>query len=539
MTATEQRCTTRGRRCGWLGLPIALCLSVQVYGATYTVTGILHTTDGPNPEVNDVPARYIRVIVMDKDVIFDDEKGRGYTGLIGQFSITFTASEAPDVYINVEHVGIGVGGHLVEVRTDIADPAPILLENIEGIVHWDIPAGTLGLGTLRLSNTHPNIINQMGDAVRFLESHGGWTMPEDVDVQAPTNSGGSAVAGDASYVEISADDYDHPGFGDGALSNIHHEVFHWAAYRAYGNRWPAPPCDPPEHYSDTESCEAFAIMEGSAEYFQTISAEPDNMNIPPGPEVWRGEDGTGHDHSGEIVEGACASVMLSVADEPGVLAVLLSDAPDSIREFKDGYVADKGMTSVAVRDFLDHCAANGIVYTRGRIGGFAPGDPPDVGPPSAGNHKTIDNIVFVRGEIEPSIVQLPAGDLRLAVGSATIAADRKELGIKPALPGLAEANAGGFSFLGSVGFSSPLIWDTTGHADGDYDIIARARNIHGWVDTFDPDFTGDSHTATDSTEKWLKTLQTWYNQDAVPDNDDEGKVIVDNTAPTVTGFQPL
>ncbi len=518
-----------------------LVVSTAATAASYTVTGILHTAQGGNSLANDVPARFIKVIVMDEDIIFDDVMGTGFTGMIGEFSVSFTNTiEAPDIYINVEHVGTAVSGRFIQVRASHSDSDPIIENNVEGVVHNNIPEGTWGLGTLRLGGTQANIISQIGDAVRFLQgTYAPWAMPEDMIVEARTTDGASFVAGDGSYVSIAFEDYDHPGMGSAAFSDIHHEAFHWVAYRAYGNRWPFATCSPSQHSATTESCEGFAIQEASAQYFASASHLDHKTQLPPNANIWwRGSDGTGNNHSGEIVEGALEFIWRTIADHAGAFQVFLTDAPDSMKEFKDAYAADLGATSPEIRTFLDRCAENGIVYTRGRIDGFTPGDPPDTSPPDPGNFKIIDGIAFARGEVVATIVELTSAELRLAQNSATVPADQKDLGVRPAMPGLAEASAAGFSFVGPVMIGSDLVWDTGGSADGDYDVIVRLRSVHEWWDTFLPDFTGDTYPPTDSTEKWLKTLRTWFNQDSLPDNDDEGKVVVDNTEPTVSDFKP-
>lgn len=521
---------------------ISLCHAATMMGASYTVTGIIHTPTGANAIANDVPVKYIKVIVMDEDVLFDDEMGSGHTGTIGDFSISFVDNvEAPDIFINVEYVGTAVSGQFIEVRLAHNDATPILQENVEGVVHGDIPPGTWGIGLIRVASTRANIVSQIGDAVRFLQTnYPAWVMPENMNVEGRTTNGASFVAGDGSYMSISLEDYDNPGAGNAAFSDMHHETFHWVAFRAYGDRWPAPTCSPGPHFAELESCEGFAMAEGSAQYFGSMS-HADHKNSLAGltPETWwRGADGTGSDNSGEIVEGALEFVWRTLNDQPGAFQVLLTDAPDSMKEFKDGYAADQGSTSVAIRNFLDRCAENGIVYTRGKLDGFTPGDPPDVAPPSDGNFKIIDSIAFARGELTVSMAELTSAELRLGPGSATVPADQKDLGVKTAVAGLAETNTSGFAFIGPVPLATDLLWDSTPNADGDYDLIARTRSIHEWWDTFDPDFTGDTFGPTDSTEKWLKTLQTWYNQDIVPDNDDEGKVIIDNTQPAVSNFEP-
>lgn len=509
--------------------------------ASYTVTGVIRTPTGNNPLIHDVPVKYIRVVVMDDDLGGDDIMGTAYTDATGAFSITFTAFLGnPDIYINVEYVGLGVDGQVINVKAAHTDSNAILDENLENAIHGDTPPGTLNLGTLRAKSTRAVVVSELGDAVRNLNSLvPAWVLPEAMQVQAVNAVNATYFSGDGSYISVGIDDWDNPGIGDGFLSNIHHEAFHWIAYRAYGNRRPEPSCTVQGgHTNITESCEGFALNEGSAQYFAFVSAVPDGATGAPDGDAWRGEDGTGNDHSGEIVEGALHLAWRELGDPAAVFRAFLTQAPDSMMEFKDAYAADLGMNSPAVRSFLDHCAANGIVYTRGKLEPFTLADPPDMAPPSDVNFKIIDNIAFVRGDLTVSITELTKSELRLAANSAPVSADQKDLGIKPAVPGLAEANANGFAFIGAVPMATDLIWSTGNHADGDYDLIARTRNIHGWWDNFLPDFTGDTFAPVDSTEKWLKTLGTWYNQDNVPDNDDEGMIIVDNTAPTVTNFRP-
>ena len=73
--------------------------------------------------------------------------------------------------------------------------------------------------------------------------------------------------------------------------------------------------------------------------------------------------------------------------------------------------------------------------------------------------------------------------------------------------------------------------------DGEYDVILRLINSHNWDDKFTPSFRGDVWAVVNSDEKWLKRLGTWATQDDTP-NDDEGKLVIDNTAPKLMDFKP-
>ena len=490
--------------------------------------GKIKTPTGGNALANDVPVKYIKVFVMDKQSVGADRvEGTGYTNAAGDFTMSFTdITEAPDIFIDVEYIGIAVDGKFIEVRAANTDSSPIKDVNIEGTVHNNISPGTLNLGVLRVFSTRANIISQVGDAVRFLDSqYPTWTMPQNMNVEGRTTNGASFVSGDGSYMSISFEDYDQPGAGNAAFSDMHHESFHWVAYRAYGNRWPSPTCNISPHSSNAESCEGFAMQEGSAQYFGSESAVADQKTTRPSATDWRGQDGTGSNNSGEIVEGALELAWHNIADIPGALQVLLTDAPDSIKEFKDAYAIDKGTTSAAMITFLNKCADNGIVYTRGKIASW-------VWTAGTGNFKIINGVAFVRGQVNPQVSLLTNAELYLGANSATVAANQKDLGYKAAVLGLGGGTPSGFTFVGPVAFGSNLVWDTTAVANGDYDVLIRTRSIHNWVDNYAPDFTGDANAATNTNEKWLKTLQTWYNQDNSPNTDDEGKIVVDNSIPT-------
>ncbi len=525
-----------------MGFLAVMHLVTPAAADSYTVTGTVLTPVGGNALANNVPVKWIKVLAMDEDVVFDDEVGTDHTNAAGLFSIAWTDNiEDPDVFINIDYLGQAVDSRFIEVRAAHNDSDRIFDENIEGVVHDDIAPGTLALGTLNLFNTRANIITQIGDATRYLNTqYGVWNMPEDMNVEGRTTNGASFVSGDGSYVSISFEDHATPGTGQAAFSDLHHETFHWVAYRAYGNRPPTPNCPPPPggHGSDSETCEGFAMQEGSAQYFGINSAVPDQKTGAPAATDWRGEDNDGSDNSGEIVEGALELVWRNNLDVPGFLKVLLTDAPDSMREFRDAYILDKGLTNAATLTLLNNCAANGIVYTRGRIADFTPGAPPDMAPadPTIGNSKKIGNFQFLRGKIKPTVEQLARAEIPLATNSATLPADMKDLGYKTAAAGITDTTTTGFTFIGSVAFGADLEWDTSARTDGDYDLITRVRNTSTAVDNFNPNFTGDS--VISSNEEWLKRKRTWYNQDNMPDNDDEGKVILDNKAPTAGNFKP-
>lgn len=112
----------------------------------------------------------------------------------------------------------------------------------------------------------------------------------------------------------------------------------------------------------------------------------------------------------------------------------------------------------------------------------------------------------------------------------------KDISYKTANAGVTDSSTAGFTFLGPVAVASDFEWDTTAQPDADYDVIVKLRNTNTRQDDFKPDFTGDATIS--SNEEWLKRRRTWFNQDNVPNNDDEGKVIIDNAAPKVENLKP-
>ena len=520
----------------------------------YTVTGTIKTPTGGNAKANDVIVKHIKVIVMDEDILFDDIMGTAHTDSSGNFSIGFTPgffNDTPDIFINVEYLGTAVSGRFIEVRLANGDANVIKNVNIEGVVHSDRAPGPFPMGVLRVTDTRANIVTQIGDAMRYLKGQwAGYNMPNNMNVEGRTNSTGSFVSADGSYTSISRDDYNTPGPGTGAnsaYSDIHHETMHWVAYRSYGNRRINFLCNANPHFSSKESCEGFAMQEGGAQWFGNASSRSngvvDQKNSPPVATTWRGSDGTGSDNSGEIVEGALLLAWNGTSagthgDVPGVLEAMLGSATDSMKEFKDAYSTLKGAQSAAMNTFLNAAAANGMVYTRGFLNTFAEGDPPDAGPPSNGNHKLIDGVTYLRGNVIPEIRQLTRTETPLAANSATVAANQKDLGYKTAVDGDTQGappTGALFTFIGPVTFGSTLTFDTKVPGnDGDYDLIVRLRNTHNWVDNFLPDFTGDGNNTVNFNEEWLKKRGTWWSLALEPNNDDEGKVVIDNTAPKVT-----
>ncbi|MEO8368071.1 MAG: hypothetical protein ABI806_02570 [Candidatus Solibacter sp.] len=525
----------------WAAAVAALASPLQATGS-YTITGRIKTLTGANSG-NDQTVKYIKVIARDQGVLFDTDEGSAYAANDGTFTMTFffLLPGGPNLYMNILYEGTALDGHFIKVRNE-GSTATILDVNVEAFVHPQLAAGTHNLGILRTFNTSANIITHHGDALRFARSmYAGWAQPDDLLADARLTEGASYVEGDGSHSSIALSDYDNPGQNNDSSADIHHETWHWIAYRAYGNRGINNNCNVSPHSSNVESCEGFAMQEGNAQYFGTqsyISLYPagDQKTGIPTATDWRGVDGDGSNNSGEIVEGALERLWRLDADNPGQTRTSLTAQADSFKAWKDAYVTLKGATDPAVITMFTNAALNGIVYTRGKITAFTEGDPPAAGPPSTGNFKVIDDIAFVRGTVNPTIGQLTLAQTPLAANSAIIAADQKDLGYKVATDDL-NGDGTGFTFIGAVAFAANLPWNTTTLADNDYDLLVKLRNAHTWVDSFKPDFTGDAGAAA-TNEQWLKTLKTWYSSEGAPTGATKGKVIVDNKGPQATNFKP-
>ncbi len=82
-------------------------------------------------------------------------------------------------------------------------------------------------------------------------------------------------------------------------------------------------------------------------------------------------------------------------------------------------------------------------------------------------------------------------------------------------------------------------------ADGDYDLLLQGENEDGAEDNFYPTWgenlgtmpvdNGDSNPSVNLDEKYFKVIGAWFDTDRNPVTNTAigGKVVVDNTAPTV------
>ncbi len=336
-------------------------------------------------------------------------------------------------------------------------------------------------------------------------------------------------------------------------ATFYHEMGHLIAYAIYNERWPASPYIGYHHTTDAHSDQGFAICEGWAEGVQLAVSGFTGKGTTSlfSSTAWRGRGGirvgesgpythfgepTGSDNSGEVVEGAIGNIIAS-ANFRYMMEGLVATSPDRYWDLLRGFIGRAG-TGPALTGVFPPQRKNGIVYSRAKFTGFEEKAPNSV-QVGEGSFAIIDKIAFMRGKVHPKFAQVTAAELNLASGQV-IGIDKIEMGWADASDGLTEK----FPSLLFSDWSGPvpfaprsIVFDSVDKLsyDRDLDLILRVQDIHGSWDDFDPNFTGDPVPSSgkdySSNERWLKRLNTWYNQDNYADNDDEGKVIVDNNDP--------
>jgi hypothetical protein len=356
---------------------------------------------------------------------------------------------------------------------------------------------------------------------------------------------------------------------------LYHEVHHLTHYYLNGNMFP--PTNPgcACHFVTSEENPNCAFQEGWASYVGQLTAElagvvsqyveyRDTAKL-----NWRGstftacgpaEDNTpaatGYDgcpsscgfESGEDIEGAVSGAIFGWHDTFGFednLRIVAMHQPDDIKLFAEFFAVHAGgIDSPGAISTFSILEDHGIVYSRARFQSTPividePGDMPD--PADEGSVKEIDGAVYLRGK---AVVQFePVSSTSLGVFQ-TIDVRDVSLEFGPATNDL-----NGFpGFVNSLPFvsaaSQMIEFDTalSPWQDGDWDLLLIAKNFYGATDNSKPTWAGDGNTMVNTDEKYFKVVGGWYDKDRDPttpavDAAKEGKVVVDNTAPTVSGLQ--
>jgi len=353
-------------------------------------------------------------------------------------------------------------------------------------------------------------------------------------------------------------EYDITGTHLGAISDVYHEMGHYVMYKVYGDR--IPQGNPPftdSHYVYTESNPEFALREGWASF---VGGLVDDEYAHDGQQFdyrdilctnWRGDEAggaTGYENgfeSGKNVEGAVSGVLFDTAGAYGfaqVFRVIFERQPDNIDDFQQDYCTEYTEQTVAKQSLYNHLAHHGIVFSRVRfsLNPFLEPPPPNAGGPSSGNAKTFIATPHLRGVVTTSFEPVPHTHLGI-----TNAHDNYNKWVrvkcKPANNGVQETQINFPQYTDWVAASAGQIeLDTRAWGDGDWDLLIERRNWVEWLDNFWPEWNGDANPLVDTTEKYLKETGVWYDSDGhwQTFTDDGGKVIIDNTAPYVTGFAP-
>jgi hypothetical protein len=541
------------------GKTLLLCIilwSVKLYAVpppSYTATGTIFTKTGTVPNGCNKKVKRVKVNIVDDDVVIDDLCATGWTLDDGSFSITFTWADA-DLDMCVDVVGQAQlpDNKYVYIK-DFFGLNIIDYEKVEDNVKNEPPSGIVDFGDLNLSDNKCNVLTLAGEAIRFAHDNQvpgtGWTVPQDLIAYPLDTDSGSKCVGDIIHIERKDWDFDTHGY----FSDIFHETAHFIMYNAYGDDNPYVAYRPDNgHNFDTESSEGFAMIEGFACYFANVSQGYDLKYDEPVVWVWRGSDNkgdfndtaTGQKGMGEIVEGALMNTWCDINDFGKVFSPIANDSPDSFYQWLEDY-NNYGYSMLIA---LEMAQNNGIIYSRGKIS-LTESPPPGNTPKSDGNVKEINDVTFIRGEIVPTITALEKNvDLLLGTSASTFEIDKKKLGYKivstDPVSSLEDRDDDvndipNFTYLSELNWTDNIEFDTTLLKEGAYDLVVKTRNIHSWWDDLRyPSFDGDAETTKNTEEKWLKHLNTWYNQDTEASDDNEGKVIIDNTPPEITNEKP-
>ena len=223
-----------------------------------------------------------------------------------------------------------------------------------------------------------HIFNAIQNEYDFLMEKVNWNRNQ-IPVRWPMNSWAGFDPGRGfgdEYIWIATElQWDH--------SVMLHEYGHAVMYTVYNNNFPKTSISG-AHYIYTVSDAGFALIEGWAEFMEAL-VDDNAFNILayrgrklPNIETndwWRGDaDGRGNNTSGEIVEGAVASILWDIADTPAsidhqpttdddsindmfpqIWLILVQKSPQSVLDFWHGWLANGYGSIESLRDiYFDH-----------------------------------------------------------------------------------------------------------------------------------------------------------------------------------------
>lgn len=559
----------------------ASCLGTAFPAMAFVVSGKVE--DSAN---NGIPR--IQVKVFEAKAGPDTLVGTTYANDTGNYSVDVGALPGmPDIYVKVEEWAFqmlpaaALNNHLIKLTEKVdsscapqpcADVITPYTAKTGATVANHNPANPLPAQNLTMNEAQParlvGLIDSLNLSMNYYEDNKGtitWDMTYDIPVRVRIGNVGSYHS--VGTITISQDDFP-PAAAGGFASDIYHETGHLVHYRI-GDNLPAGGCGGP-HWEVVETNTACAIKEGWASYIGELTdasaggANDDKYEdyADPMSTHWRGNespDATGRDggtyESGEIVEGAYGGIWFAIDDVAGTteftdnFRVMVDDDPDDMSEFIKAIVTDNAGSAANRQGIYASMQMHGIVYNRPRfeVTPFDEMEPPDTAPATPENYaKEIGGVMFLSGtEVTVKLEDTPKETLGVA---QIITTDTVKIGYKTATDGDTDEGSTITTFTPEVNFQvapKTLDLDTAAIGDGDWDLVVIGKNTDGFTDNLLPSWKGDGTTAVDSDEKYLKSIGTWYDKDRNPatpaaDKDKEGKVAIDNTAPTIDAaeFKP-
>lgn len=556
--------------------PILLTLLgwIAVFGASaasaLTVTGTIRdSANQPIPGIR-VEVYHLGAAADLREAVFADATGVYSSNLV---------QSGDNVYILARwdfalQPAAAVGGHVVSVVARGAGDPFVATTTYLAKLSPTVPNVTNNLVIdLKLDQVQPagltNIPMRMSHMLTYIDTNRGstpWSLTVDIPVVLITD--------DKDRMTPSEIYIGHPAFdGTGTSFDIvtaYHELGHWLHYHHNGNALPPPSpgssCG--EHTLNSEEDRACALTEGYASFLAQLTAEANGVlspfyrgyrddgnntfGIPPN-SIWRGDElggGTGWDlptwESGEVVEGAVSGFLfgvVQVASFEAVFGAMIAGVPANVRDVLTTLSDQAGLNTAPTLAYHGQSQLHGLVFSRGQLQTttFTAPAPPSSTPPSAGNWKEIGDITFLRGVVPIQVQTSPASSLGI---SQRFAPNLLRLGVKAAAPGLASPAV----FLPVSPYvpaaTGVIPLDTlslgAGAGDGDWDLAVQHQNAYGFEDDFLPTWNGDPLPLVNTDESYLKNFGTWFDRDLNPttNQDPEGMVVVDNTAPTVSNFKP-
>ncbi len=523
-----------------------------------------------------IPA--IRVEVYDEDLVFDDLLEVVYANATGAYSSAAVTPE-DDIYVLVKwefqmtpasdynnHVvrllDIGVGSNPYVPTGAFASVQSAMFQDVTANV--TIPPITM---TQPQPAGLPNLVTRVQQVLGYIRSNKGsvdWSVDYDVPVHIKTDSFSFAQGGD---IYVFAGTFNGTGTTFDMVT-----LFHEMGHLVHEQHGSIPSCSygGNGHTINSEEQPTCAMTEGYASYIGQLVAEAASIQDPfyrgyrddgintvnaPANSLWRGDEGapTGRPgntfQSGEPVEGAFSGIQFGIHGAFGFetnFRAMVEHDPDHAFDYIEALVRDAGGAGAAkTQQLYAILQTHGIVYNRARFANDPFEDaeePPDEAPPSEGNVKVINQMIFLRGKVAADFEE--AGEADLGVGD-TVDNENVTVGYKKANQGLGDAPSAFTLFTSPSDFGffcSSIDIDTTtfgpNSGDGEWDLVIRAENEDQFRDNFLPVWTGDGNSTVNTDESYLKVLGTWYDKDGNPTTQDDGKVIVDNTAPKVESFKP-